>query len=44
MLSDMVSDNILKPMTELSTVKLTAYSGQSDSICIIDSQSDTYIY
>ena len=35
MLSDMVSDNILKTMTELSTVKLTVYSSQSDRICIV---------
>ena len=56
MLSDMVSDNILKTMTELSTVKLTANSSHLDSKCIMtkvtqyisntdsDSQSDTYIY
>ena len=35
MMSYMVSDNILKTMTELSTVKLTVYSSQSDRICIV---------
>ena len=35
MLSDMVSDNLLKTMTELSTEKLIVYSSQSDRICIV---------